>query len=438
MDLDLSFIGAVLRQKGAFVLAKREGIKTEMLEGAAPAGWEFIDNHILEFGDLPSIEFFSAKTGIEVLDVKERADVLVADIRDRALWNKLKGAHETARQLLENNDGHGALECLQEAVRESHRDGITGNKIGSLLGLGSDVLAFYKRMKSGERGVLSPWDAMNQMTLGWWPGDLVVFVARMSVGKTFTLMMLARQAWLDGYKVLFVGTEMSRVKLAMRFYAIHLKLPYKEFRRGQLAAFTEEKMIEEISALLNERGLDVVGDDFEAEIAEIEAAVEQVQPDILFVDGLYLVRNTGISRHERVSNTVDDLKRLARRKNIPIIASSQFNREVAVNTRGAVNAANIGITDVIGWDSDVIFGMYQNEDMREDKMMGFRPLKLREGEGQDFFCKWNFDEMVFDQEAVDSDIESGFDDESLDGIPGISIGDDGWGDDDDGDSGALF
>ena len=180
---------------------------------------------------------------------------------------------------------------------------------------------------------------------------------------------------------------------------------------------------------MSQDGLYVVGDDFDASIEEIAAAADEIKPDIVFVDGLYLVKNQGRDRHTRVSNTADDLKRMARSRGIPIIASSQFNREVDPNSRAKVTAENIGITDVIGWNADVIYGMYQTDDMDEDGIMGFRPLKLREGEGKDFFVKWQLDTMEFEQTE---DGSGDFQDTDYDSAAGAAVDDD-WGD-----GGALF
>jgi len=422
MDLDLSLLSAVVRNEGDYFLAKRDGIITTMLEGVAIGGWEFIEDHVLQYGKVPSEEFFSAKTGIELDDPPEDTAILINDLKDRVLWNKLKAAHESSSEFLGDNCPKKALDVLQKAVQLAYSEGIAGGKIGNLLSLGDEVVEYYDRIKNGERGISSPWQAMSDMTQGWWGGDFVVFVARMSVGKTFAMLMLALTAWLEGKKVLFVGTEMTRMKLAFRFYALHLKLPYNEFRKGQLGTLQESKMRESIENLSKEDGIDVVGDDFNAEIKEIELAVEQVRPDILFVDGLYLVKNLGKSRHERVSNTADDLTRLAKRHDIPVIASTQFNRDVASNSRTSVDAANVGITDVIGWNCSVMFALFQTEDMKEDKIMGFRPLKLREGEGHDFFSKWDFGTMDFSQDDIDT--TGDFQDGDYDYVPESEDGED--------------
>jgi replicative DNA helicase len=435
MDLDLSIISSILRTDNGYFFAKKNGVTDALLRGGSVRGWEFIDDHVLEYGEIPSISFFTAKTGIDVVEPEDGLPVLIDDLKKRELWTRLAASHEEIGDHLGRREVHEALEVFQSTSHEAFKDGLSGSGIGSLLASGSEVIAFYEKMKRGERGIITPWEAMNEMTLGWWPGDFVVFVARMGVGKTFLMLMLARQAWLEGKKVLFVGTEMPRSKLALRFYAIHLKLPYQDLRKGQLASPQEAALREGIKDLESSEGLDVVGDDFDASIAEIEAAVEEVKPDILFVDGLYLVQNEGKDRHTRVSNTADDLKKLARRKGIPVVTSTQFNREVGDNSKSKVSAANVGISDVIGWNADVMFGLFQTDDMEEDSIMGVRPMKIREGKGKDFFSNWKFGEMNFDQVETDGSTPGNYGDD-YDGIPDGNADKD-WGDDDD-DEGTLF
>lgn len=428
MDLDLSIIKAVLSQDGAFAYSRRSGVTTDILKGKGADAWSFVIDHFVEYGLYPTVDFFSAKTGIILPEVSEDIRVLVDDLKKRALWEKSLILHENMGQALDKQDS--VLEMVGDFLSDVYKSDIAGQKIGNLLALGHDVWDMYIRLKNGERGILTPWEAMNDMTLGFWPGDFIVFVARMGVGKTFTMLLLARRAWMDGKKVLFVGTEMNRLVLAMRFFSIHLRLPYSDFRRGRLSTVVEGRAEEAIRLITEERGLNIVGDDFDAEIGDIVSAVEQTRPDILFVDGLYLVKNEGKDRHTRVSNTADDLKRLAKRMAIPIIASTQFNREVSGNTRSGMSSSNVGITDVIGWNCDGMFGQYQTDDMREDGIMGYQPLKLREGRGREFYTKWDFGDMDFSQAVTGDEVSGKFEDD-YDGIPNNS----GFNSDDDG---AIF
>lgn len=422
MDLDLCFVKAIFSQETAFGQARQNGITGEMLRGEGSAIWDFIISHHIENGEVPSEDMTFAKLGISLPDNSDGIKSLISDIKKRALWEQSMAMHEKMGSVLEDRTDMGALlPLVSEYLMEVYKSDVAGQKVSSLLALGPEVMAFYDRMKAGERGILAPWDAMNEATLGWWPGDFVVFAARMGVGKTFTLLLLARQAWVDGAKVLFVGTEMSQLTLAMRFFAIHFHLAYKDFRRGRLETVVEERARDAIAMITGDHGINVVGDDFDSDINVIVSAVEQTRPDILFVDGLYLVKNKGHDRHTRVSNTADDLKRMAKRLGLPVIVSTQFNREVTNNTRTAISAENIGISDVIGWNADVMYGQYQTDDMKEDSVMGYRPMKLREGSGDEFYVKWDFETMTFEQDATSSDVDKKYSDD-YDGIPGAVVG----------------
>jgi replicative DNA helicase len=413
MDLDLAFISSVLREENGYARAVSDGVTSTMLEGQGAIGWNFIVEHVKSHMEVPSPDLFTAKTRIQLLELADNLNVFTKELKDRYLFNRLRGAHDEVGESLERGDPHGALEHLQETMREAYQDSLTGSKTSALLSYGDEVLEFYNRMKNHEYGIMSPWQAMNEQTLGWWDGDLIVFVARMGVGKTFCLLMLAMQAWEDGKRILFVGTEMSRAKLAIRFYALKLKLPYDEFRHGRLGMHQEQRLMDGIGSLTSDRNLFIVGDDFDTDVENIEAAIEEVRPDVLIVDGMYLVKNKGVDRHTRVSNTADDLKRIAKRWKIPVIASTQFNRKAGKqNDSVAVTAENIGITDVIGWNSDVVFAMFQDDELEEDELMEFRPLKIREGKGKKFCVNWNFEDMAFDETtrpSYDGEYDDGVD-----------------------------
>jgi len=431
MDLDLGLVSAVMSGGSkAYFAAKRSGITSSALNGAPSEAWKFIETCVIETGDLPSLDYFLAKTGLELTEVEDSVSSYIEEIRKRALWKKLRSGHESVEKKLKDKKPDAALEELAQVLREVRSMRKGSSPTGSLLSLGKDVLEYYDRVKSGERGVLTPWESVNEMTLGFWPGDFVVVVARMGVGKTFALLMMARHAWRSGKRVLFVGTEMSRIKLAMRFYSIHLRAPYKDLRRGHLGQYQEEEFRKGVDSILNEDGFFIVGDDFNAEMSDIETAIEEVEPDIVFIDGIYLVKNVGHDRHTRVSNTADDCKRLARRKNVPILVSHQFNREAGMGSKAVISATNVGITDVIGWNADVMLEMWQTDDMREDNYMGWKPLKLREGEGREFMTKWNFELMEFGE----VDMRDSYKDEDFDNAPdGGSKDDDGFKDKEQGD-----
>jgi len=189
--------------------------------------------------------------------------------------------------------------------------------------------------------------------------------------------------------------------LAMRFFALNLRMPYDDIRRGRLGEFVEEKFYAGVNELIAEEGLDIVSGDFDYTIDNIEAAVDRHKPDILGIDGPYLIKNEGKDRHERVSNTFDDFKRIGRKHQNVTIANLQFNRSAKTGQGNTIAAENIGITDVAGWNSDVVYGLLQTEDMKNDWEMGVKALKIREGKPDEFKIHWNHKDMDFSEIVAD-------------------------------------
>ena len=125
---------------------------------------------------------------------------------------------------------------------------------------------------------------------------------------------------------------------------------------------------------------------------------------IVFLDGLYLIRSGGKDRHSMVSNTGDQLKRISLQYNVPIVASHQFNRDVDMNDPNTITLENIGISDVLAWNSDVVLALIQTDEMREEKEMGIRPLKIRDGMARDdVLVNWDFNRMVFTEQKLSID-----------------------------------
>jgi hypothetical protein len=55
------------------------------------------------------------------------------------------------------------------------------------------------------------------------------------------------------------------------------------------------------------------------------------------------------------------------------------------------------MTDVAGWNADLIFGLIQTEEMKKNKRLAFKPLKVREGESEEIECNWDFTTMNFSE-----------------------------------------
>ena len=400
MDLDSTFVASVLVSGiDTFWMAIRLGIDEDHLDGDGLKAWRFVVDYVKKYKDVPTFDQVNLSVGVQ-LDIPPPApeDYYMLELRNRRLHN------EVGRWLLEiekwhhQRQPHEAYSAYEEAVRELRSLKIATQRTQSLPSLGQDFLDFYDKLKNGYRGIQTPWPTVNESTLGFWPEDFVLYVARLGVGKTWALTIIADHVWSSQKKrVLFVTTEMSQMKIVQRWIAVHFKYPYNDLRKGHLSAFAEQKMRDTLQEIKDEEGLYIIGGDFDFKISSLEAAIEEAEPDIVLVDGVYLLKSEGDGRIERAANSFDELKRTAKRNHVPLVASTQFNREVKGNKMATAGPDKIALSDAAGWNADLIYGLVRTEDMVKDRRMIQLQLKFREGEGEDIETHWDFDTMNFDE-----------------------------------------
>lgn len=406
MDIDKEFVRSVIRGgKTAVVAAMDRNIDREVelgkekgsyLAGDGKRAWEFLRAHFVRYDEVPSVEAIQSSLGIDLSGSMNESHMFFLDeISKRRLFQLQRHGTKGVAEKLEAKDPAGAAEVWTEIHRKIQEESLTVRKVESLLGLGKQLIQDYKDAKAGKRGIPTPWPSMDNMTLGWWPEDLILFVGRLGVGKTWSLVICAHRAWMAGHKVLVISTEMNKMQMARRFFALHLKLPYDEIRRGKLGEFVEGKFFKGVEEIMGADGVNIVAGDFDYSIDNIGSVLSDTKPHLLCLDGPYLIKNSGKDRHERVSNNFDDFKKLGKRYQHATITNLQFNRSAKTGQSQTIAADNIGITDVAGWNADAAFGLLQSEDMLAAWEMGLKGLKVREGMPSEFKIHWNHGAMDF-------------------------------------------
>lgn len=399
MDLDKAFVSALL-EAGLPGLrdAQDRGWSASLLESEGLRAWEFAVEHLGKYGSLPDRASVEGRLGI-VLDPPGPPLAFLADeLVGRRMHSSLARAYEEGIRCLGQNEPAKALESTEKALYELRKEHGSASRIVSLPSLGDQALEFYRKIKAGERGILTPWGAVNEATLGFWPEDFVLIVARQATGKTWLALILAYFAWVSGYRVLLVSTEMSQLSIAIRWAALHLKLSYYEFRHGLLSSMDEDRMVKGIEAAKGLPGFDIIGGDFDFRIDSLDAAITESKPDFVVADGANLFKSDGASRTEKAANSFDEFKRVAKRRHVAVVLTSQFNREVKTGAKpGTMKAEKIALSDAAGWNADQIFALYQTDEMKDDKRMGLHPMKCREGVARDVEIRWDLDLMDFSE-----------------------------------------
>jgi replicative DNA helicase len=184
------------------------------------------------------------------------------------------------------------------------------------------------------RGIESGFPALDNMTGGWKPGQMIVIAARPSVGKTALAMDFARAAtYLGGKSTLFFSMEMSVPDLMLRLIAAEGPILYKNLLDGKLS---QEELMElrNVEDKIKKNNL-FFDDTAKVTLSHIRSrAIRQKHSaaglDLLIIDYLGLVEmpvgNKNYNRANEVGELARQIKILAKELEIPIIVLSQLNR----------------------------------------------------------------------------------------------------------------
>jgi RecA-family ATPase len=165
-------------------------------------------------------------------------------------------------------------------------------------------------------------------------------------------------------------------------------------RRGKLSRDEEDKLIGQIDKLKESKPFHLVDAINGLTIDSLLAKAEQLNPDILFVDGVYLMMDqvTGeANTPQALTNITRGLKRLAQKLDIPIVISTQT---LLWKMRGGkVSADSIGYSSSFFQDSDVILGLEPVED--SDYTRKLRVVQSRNAAPEETTITWIWDTGCF-------------------------------------------
>jgi len=442
VDLDNAAIWLATRSEQKLRESKEIGLNEDLLLAAGKVAWKFVLKYLAEHGQIPPPGVIFENSGQKVEPVEEGITLtyVVDKLFDRARFRALQYGIGKSLEALEKGDQSNAeseVHRLSDHLRESS---VKRVRIHTLADVMPEVQELYERTKRGEVGIPFPWDTMTAITMGMWPKTITGFVARPSVGKTFSLINIADHACFECNKrVLIVSPEMTRVELAERQVAIRGRIGYGNLVAATVGTFGEPHLYKTIKGL-TETGQNyfILDDEERLSASYIEEAVDAVQPELLGIDSMYMLKvsegkiksgpGSRGSRYDRILDTLDWMRGFNRRCNFPFVAISQLSREGEVK-KGAKKSLKKGhgtggmekalaMTDTLFWDFHNLFAMYQDEEMRQDKQMLYAPLKARrQAQISAVVTRWDLDTMDFSEIGTKVVSEGGgYDDKTYDDV----------------------
>jgi replicative DNA helicase len=267
---------------------------------------------------------------------------------------------------------------------------------------------YKRRKKDGSfKGINMGVPEFDKLTKGMQPHEYISVVGWQGTGKSTLAQLIAFNAYMQNVSPLFFSLEMEADALQRKFDILGMNhnkeqkdaLPYDSLK-GYTLTKAEEKKFEEHDKWKRERAekagaeIMIVDDIGKPTIDRVHAEIVRRAPGLVIVDYVSLMETPSKinSMWEQVTYLTKGLKRIARGLKVPVIGIAQTNINSA--EEGA-KLQNISYSRSIGQDSDIVLGLFQDEDMRKLKQMQLRMLKNRDGRIANCDFLWDLDYMHF-------------------------------------------
>lgn len=367
---------------------------------------DFLRAHYRRYGTVPAIVTVEDELDITIPIAEEVPEYYLKRVHDRRLYGVVKGKFNQLKDTLRRFDMDEARVVIDD-LRASTRVTHTATDIRNIREAVDGAMSLYDsaHLSPGVSGVPSGWPGFDEATGGYQPGDLVSFVARPSMGKTYTLLKQSLSSWVAGYSVLVVTMEMTIEQCARRIIAMQAGVNPDFMRRGQLSTYAMRRIGRFKDELAGTGRYRIFSGGMRSKVSDVDMLIAEYRPDILYIDGVYLMHpdsKRSMSKLERIPEVFDELKRTTLAQNIPVVVTTQFNRQAGKKGKEG-SLENIAYSDSTSTHSSLVISINDAPAPHAGSKRLLTFMKGREGESGSHLINYNFRPMDFTEVPLPRD-----------------------------------
>lgn len=296
--------------------------------------FNFIENHVKEYGNVPDKATFLAKfPELELVEVSESDEYLLDAVREEYLYYKSVPVVQKVAELLKT-DSNAAAEYMLTAVKELQPQyGLTGVNIIAQSQLRFEEL--LERQEHPERQFFTTgFPELDDVIHGIQRAEeLIVIFARTNQGKSWILEKMCTHVWQIGYNVGYISPEMSALNIGYRFDTLNAHYSNTALGWGK-KDFDNDDYQNYINSLSSVENKFIVSTpaDFGKKITvkKIQNWVTQYKLDLVAIDGITYMSDERYKRGDNkttsLTNISEDLMELSMELNVPVLVVVQANR----------------------------------------------------------------------------------------------------------------
>jgi replicative DNA helicase len=393
MNAETGLISKII-ETGDFTIPTDMQITQRYFTGRNKKAFKVIQQHVLKYGNVPSAEVFKKNLPNYKLEdnAEEGLRYYCDEVRNKLKHNTIVDTVEEISDHIEGLETEEAYELIKQLVIKVENEVILSDRVEVNKNTKSRLEDYHERARSGGMtGIPSGIDRLDYVLKGYNAGELIALLGYTGTGKSWWKLIQAVYQAKQGYKVLFFTTEMSTRMVIRRIDALWCKLSYSRFRNGNLTPQELAKYEKYLDSIEGDTDSSLIVEQATGGISQIGAKIDQHKPDIVYIDGAYLLQDeeSGDDDWRALVRVFRGLHRLALNKDLPIVASTQSkDRKVSLET--------ISFAKAISNDCDVVCAIEQDDEMKADREIKTKFLKIREGSiPGNIIMEWDFHEMRY-------------------------------------------
>lgn len=332
--------------------------------------WTWLLKHWTEHSKVPDeITLKRNYPNYKLTATPEPIGYYVAEIRTRRKYTIMQEGILLAAELMEDEDDvEAAVNVISLAVTEAHAQ-VSSLKNDVLTQEGARRAKFYAELAANPgrlRGLSTGYRAIDRATRGIQPEQYIVLAGPPKSAKSTLLMDIGITMNEEhNARALLVSFEMSREEQSARHDCMRAGINYNKLMDGQLSKKEQRKLEHALEDMMDYEDF-ILSTDISAmtTVSGVRSQIEQIKPDILLLDGIYLMQDEEGERPgspQALTNISRGLKRMCQATRIPLIGTTQALESKMSKTRG-MESSSVGYTSAFGQDCDVLLGVERDWD----------------------------------------------------------------------------
>jgi len=403
LDLEQEFVDH-LTDKESLEYIVRSGFNPDFLNAPLNrAVFQFAQFYYQQNSEAPNAKVLKSEfPTLELYMPEVAASYVVERLRDRFTKNELQ---QITRELakLSSNPQEGMM-FLRDRAMELERKTVSTQTVWTMDDAEYFIQKAQQKILDGQyKGFSTGFGEVDKFTGGMRPGYLTGLAARPKRQKTFIALQALIAQVIQGHRPVFFTLENTEEEIWNRLNCMITGVPWDRMQKGEMmpADWKQfEDKLEEFRGAYDPKLFIVRPPIGERTVPSLLLQADKLEADSVILSQFKYIEPTRDyykADHEKWGSIVIDLKLGATRSGSerPIYVETQLNREATSMTEMMdADLAQLGLTDMWGQACDLMFGLYQNKDMRASHLTEFGIIEARNSDKSSWYIHSEFKEKT--------------------------------------------